>query len=217
MNSLHLLMAAALALTATGVSASPDKGLICHVGNETGPAGEVYLDDPGCVPGEGNGYFCPDAGKIDLILVGNVGAHLDNVSHNWDGLSDYDPAEVGASGDGTEDSDGNGVDDGCEPPLPCPCWAEQDLLSVTAENHLAANSCSAVSNLPLAAIIQNDQEFDDPQVEGGFTAFASDLAPSLCATRDFAPLLLLISAGEAAACISQIASRCAAIGDPLTP
>ena len=109
------------------------------------------------------------------------------------------------------------MDDGCEPPLPCPCWAESDLLSVTAANHLAANSCSAVSNLPLAAIIQNDQELNDPEVEGGFTAFASDQATSLCATRDFEPFLRLISAGEAAACITQIASRCAAIGDPLTP
>jgi hypothetical protein len=88
---------------------------------------------------------------------------------------------------------------------------------VTAENHLAENSCSAVSTLPIAAIIQNDQELNDPEVEGGFTAFASDQAPSLCATRDFEPFLRLISAGEAAACITQIASRCAAIGDSLTP
>jgi len=210
-------MAAALSLAAFSVAASPEKSLVCHVGNQAGPAGEVYLDDPGCVPGEDNGYVCPDAGKVDLILVASSSAHLGNSSHSWDGIADYDPAEVGASGDGTEDSDGNGVDDGCEPPLPCPCWAESDLLSVTAANHLAANSCSAVSNLPLAAIIQNDQELNDPEVEGGFTAFASDQAPSLCATRDFEPFLRLISAGEAAACISQIASRCAAIGDPLTP
>lgn len=217
MNPTHLLMAAALSLAAFSVAASPERSLVCHVGNTAGPAGEVYLDDPGCVPGEDNGYVCPDAGKVDLILVASSGAHLGNASHSWDGLADYDPAQVGASGDGTEDSDGNGVDDGCEPPLPCPCWAESDLLSVTAANHLAANSCSAVSNLPLAAIIQNDQELNDPEVEGGFTAFASDQATSLCATRDFEPFLRLISAGEAAACITQIASRCAAIGDPLTP
>jgi len=154
MNPTHLLMAAALSLAAFSVAASPEKSLVCHVGNQAGPAGEVYLDDPGCVPGEDNGYVCPDAGKVDLILVASSSAHLGNSSHSWDGIADYDPAEVGASGDGTEDSDGNGVDDGCEPPLPCPCWAESDLLSVTAANHLAANSCSAVSNLPLAAIIQ---------------------------------------------------------------
>lgn len=217
MKPTHLLLAAVLLLTATGLAASPDKGIVCHVGNEAGPGGEVYLDDPGCVPGEDNGYFCPDAGKIDLLVVGNVSAHLDNASHGWDGLTDYDPIEVGASGDGTEDSDGNGVDDGCEPPLPCPCWAEQDLLSVTAGNHLLANSCSAVSSLPFAAIIQNDQELENPEVEGGFAAFASDVAPSVCATRDFEPFQLLVSAAEAAACVSQIASRCAAIGDPLSP
>lgn len=216
MKPLHLLLTAALSLAATGVAASPDKGLVCHVGNEAGPAGEVYLDDPDCVPGEDNGYFCPDAGKVDLLVVGNVGAHLDNDSHSWDELSDYDPAEVGASGDGTEDSDGNGVDDGCEPPRPCPCWAERDLLSVTAENHQKANSCFAVSLLPIIAAIINDPALADPDVEGGFGAFASD-AQSICVTRDFEPLFLNISVEEAAACISQIAARCAAIGDPLSP
>ena len=216
MKPTHLLVAAALSLAASSVAASPEKSLVCHIGNKAGPSGEVYLDNPACVPGEDNGYFCPDAGKIDLILAANNSAHLGNPSHGWDGIFDYQPVEVGASGAGTEDSDGNGVDDGCELPLPCPCWAESDLLSVTAENHLAANSCSLVSVLPFAAIIQNDQQFNSPEVEGGFTAFASDLAPSLCTTRDFEPFLLMITAGEAAACISQIASRCAAIGDPLS-
>jgi hypothetical protein len=54
-------------------------------------------------------------------------------------------------------------------------------------------------------------------VEGGFGAFATDGALSFCATRDFEPNFLVVSFEAAAACISQIASRCAAIGDPLLP
>ena len=46
--------------------------VICHVGSEYGPGDTTYLDYPGCVPYEGNDYFCPDAGKIDLIEVATV-------------------------------------------------------------------------------------------------------------------------------------------------
>ena len=62
---------------ATGF-ARQEKELICHVGNEAGPGEEVYLDDPGCVPHVGNDYFCPDAGKIDLISVAKPAKHLNN-------------------------------------------------------------------------------------------------------------------------------------------
>lgn len=103
-------------LLSTSVFAKPQKILVCHVGNEVGPGGEDYLDDPGCVPIEENGYFCPDAGKIDLISVKNDSQHLGNPSHTYNGISDYLPADVGASGEGNEDSDGDGIDDGCAPP-----------------------------------------------------------------------------------------------------
>lgn len=110
----------------TALAAKPEKTLVCHVGNEVGPGGEVYLDDPGCVPIEENEYFCPDAGKIDLIEVAKANKHLNNQSHEYDGISDYLPEEVDASGEGKEDSNGDGIDDGCEPPPACPCadmWA----------------------------------------------------------------------------------------------
>jgi hypothetical protein len=117
---------------ATGFAAKKEKDLICHVGNEEGPGGETYLDDPGCVPIEENGYFCPDAGKIDLIEVANSSKHLNNPSHTYDGIDDYLPEDVGASGEGDEDSNGDGVDDGCEPPVvaSCPCWTSEVLDSV---------------------------------------------------------------------------------------
>lgn len=109
--------------TATGFAAPKEKTSVCHVGNEVGPKGEVYLDDPGCVPIEDNGYFCPDAGKIDLIEVPKPNKHLNNPSHQFDELSDYLPGDVGASGVGNEDSNGDGVDEGCAPPTnaTCPC------------------------------------------------------------------------------------------------
>jgi hypothetical protein len=100
---------------ATGFAAKQEKTLICHVGNEVGPGGEDYLDDPGCVPIDDNGNFCPDAGKIDLIEVAKAHKHLNNPSHEYDGISDYLPEDIFASGEGNEDSNGDGVDDGCEP------------------------------------------------------------------------------------------------------
>lgn len=213
MKPCSMTLAAIALFAATGLAAKQDKTLVCHVGSETGAAGEVYLDDPNCVPAEENGYHCPDAGKIDLIVIANATTHLDNPGHGWDGITDYAPAAIGASGDGTEDSDGNGVDDGCEPPLPCPCWSEVALLSVTAANHLAASSCSASSLLPLLAVIQNDE--NAPEVEGGFSAFAGAADNSFCSTRDFEPFFLAVTPESASACIAQIASRCADIGDPL--
>ena len=80
---IRILMMCTLMLSATtGLAAPKHKVLICHVGNVTGPAGEDYLDDPDCTPSEYNGFFCPDAGKIDLILVAQNGylapLHLDS-------------------------------------------------------------------------------------------------------------------------------------------
>lgn len=82
----------------------PGKVLVCHVGNE------LPEYDPACTEG------CGDAGKIDLIEVANPAKHLGNPAHTYDGQSDYDPVEAGATGEGKEDSDGNGIDDGCEIP-----------------------------------------------------------------------------------------------------
>jgi hypothetical protein len=126
-------------LAATGFAAKKEKDLICHVGNEVGPNGEVYLDDRGCIPTEENGYFCPDAGKIDLIEVSKVAKHLNNPSHAYDGVADYFPEDIGASGVGNEDSEGDGVDDGCRPPPPpasCPCWTSEVLNSVDGINSI---------------------------------------------------------------------------------
>ena len=105
-------------LTATTVvAAKQEKELVCHVGSEVGPGPDFddYLDDPGCIPIEENNYFCPDAGKIDLISVAKASKHLGKPSHMYDGISDYTPEEVYASGDSKEDSNGDGIDDGCEP------------------------------------------------------------------------------------------------------
>jgi len=200
-----------LLFTVTGFAAKKEKILICHVGTELGPNGEEY--DPACVPDEFNGYCSADAGKIDLIIVPENAKHLGNPSHEYDGLSDYEPSEVGASGEGTEDSNGDGIDDGCEPAEDCPCWDAAELLSVTADNYLTNGSCSTTSALPIAALIQNDGT--TPGVEGGFAAINSE-PDKFCQTRDF-ELELETTAEEAAACIAQIAARCAAIGDPLSP
>ena len=216
MRIIRILFASIFMLfTVTGLAAPKTKSLICHVGNEVGPGGEVYLDDPSCVPSDANGFFCPDAGKVDLIVVGKKARHLDNPSHSFGGLSDYEPGEVGASGEGTEDSNGDGIDDGCEPSLTCPCWDKEDLVSVTADNHAGFFSCAGKSNYPESALIQN--EFGStPDVEGGFLAAHGSYPSPKCITRDYPPNYLPITAEEAAACIELIAARCASIGDPIT-
>ena len=202
----RLILFCTLILIATTGLAKQDKILICHVGNEVGPGGEVYLDDPGCVPIEENDYFCPDAGKIDLISVAKVSKHLGNPSHEYDGISDYRPADIGASGDGKEDSNGDGIDDGCQPPETCPCWDEVELLSVTAENQ-ADFSCLYH---PTNSLIQND-DVVFPTVEGGFLTRSN--IPD-CLTRDF-PFSMVITVDELVVCNAQIAARCAAIGRPI--
>ena len=111
-----LLITLVCCFSAAGSLAARDKLAICHVGNEVGPNGETYLDDPGCHPSEENHYFCPDAGKVDLIYVGNVRGHMpehDPERHSFNCRSDsyaVDPTVANAN----VDTDGDGIDEGCE-------------------------------------------------------------------------------------------------------
>lgn len=200
-------------LATTALADRQEKTLICHVGSELGPNDETYLDDPDCVPSDT--VSCPDAGKIDLILVANPANHLDNPNHEFDGFSDYDPIAVGASGVGTEDSNDDGIDDGCEIPEACPCWNQTDLTSVTADNQFTQQSCSAASFYPIGVLIQN-VEGSTPGVEGGFAALVSSPTVGFCTLRD-AELFIPLTAEEASACVEQIAARCDAIGDSVYP
>lgn len=117
-----LLITLACCFSAAGSLAARDKVAICHVGTEVGPNGETYHDDPGCHPNEENNYFCPDAGKVDLIYVGNVRGHMpehDPERHSFNCRSDsyaVDPTVANAN----VDTDGNGVDEGCELRPVCP-------------------------------------------------------------------------------------------------
>ena len=185
----------------TAIAGKPVKSPVCHVGNEEGPLGEVY--DPDCIPADTNGYFCPTAGKIDLLMLPKPEKHLENSSHQYAGTSDYDPLLKGASGYGNEDSDGNGIDDGCEIPQvsACPCWSEDELLSITKENLLG---CSIYGLL--LAIIES-KPGTTYGAEGGFYA---NYSTASCATRDFrengaAP----ISDEEFDACFMLIVDHCA--------
>ena len=157
-------------------------------------------------------------GVIDLLVVSASSSHLGNASHSFDGIMDYEPSEVGATGTGTEDFDGDGVDEGCEPPVgvACPCWEEADLQAVTAENQNLGASCDqgGVSSLPFAARVENASG-STPGVEGSFTAADFGAGNTFCQTRDFEPFFQVISAEEAASCIEQIVDRCEAIGSPI--
>jgi hypothetical protein len=210
-----ILICTLILIATTGFAAKKEKTPICHVRYEMGPNGEVY--DPACEPGEDNDYFCANAGKIDLIVTSKPAKHLDNPSHEWDGISDYEPSEVGASGDNTEDSDGNGIDDGCEPAEECLCWDEIDLLAVTAENIRDDFNCEIYAyDYPNMAWIQTE---DSSFI---FSAFNSDSlfggTPS-CAmvTPDLYDNQGSITDEEANICISQISTRCAELDRPIVP
>lgn len=197
MNALKLVIVSILLFSCGNLLASSTpKMLVCHVG---------------------------DAGQIDLIVVAANSNHLDNASHSFEGLWDYEPSEVGATGEGTEDFDGDGVDEGCEPPVieTCPCWDEAELQAVTGGiegNQSLDNSCNAplVSSLPIVARIENVSG-STPGVEGSFTAADFGGGNTFCQTRDFDPFFQLITSVEAASCMEQIVDRCAAIGSPITP
>jgi len=214
MKNLGIGMAVALLLAAS-TAVAMDKVAICHVGNVAGPNGETY--DPYCVPNDANDYFCPDAGKIDLIVVPENAAsnHLDNPSHYWDGWFDYDPLAEGATGEGTEDANGDGIDDGCEIPDKCPCWDVSDLQVVT-EGNLNVISCSVwIGIYPLVAAIATK---DDPPSRQGF--WSQSLADGTeCGIIDEEGNfdLMPISPAEHDVCVAQIAQRCADIGFPITP
>ena len=156
---------------------------------------------------------CPLEGPADPALGEILGVDgcigqsqcSDLLDNDLDGNTDF-PADASCE-DIIDDSEDT-IDQ------PCPCWVEADLQSVTVENNLDELSCSTASLYPFAALIQNDGS--SPEVEGGFLA---DPEASLCATRDFAPFAegITVTAEEAGACLDQVVTRCAAIGDPITP
>ena len=189
-----LLACTFVLFTVAGNAAPKEKDLICHVDSDTG--------------------------NIKLIVVSRRANHLGNPAHTFDGVSDYRPEWVGAAGDSTEDANGDGIDDGCEPSQECPCWAKMELLSVTADNNDTAFSCSSAfsyteGEVVEIAVIANTLR--NPDVEGGFAASRAPGSDELgyCITRDIPPNFLDITDEEAVVCIDQIVARCAAIGDPI--
>jgi hypothetical protein len=79
-----------------------EKVLVCHVGSE------LPAYDPACTEG------CGDAGKVDLISVPVLARHIGHPGHAFGGVADFEPLPTGATGIASEDSDGDGIDDGCE-------------------------------------------------------------------------------------------------------
>lgn len=132
-----------LLLSTSLFAAKPEKELVCHVGSQLGSNGESYQENPNCdiLPpyvGDAADYICPDAGKIDLILVSERANHLGNEAHAFDGLSDYEPFKENAGSDPNDFEDINGpdgIDDGCELEelLTCPCWAGQTLSETVTQ------------------------------------------------------------------------------------
>lgn len=116
-----------LVASATALADNPNaKILVCHVGSTLSSADETYMENQDCTPPEGwEGEFtCPDAGKIDLILVPPNAKHIGNATHAYDGIEDYAPliADAGSNPADFEDNTqpADGIDDGCEAPVTAP-------------------------------------------------------------------------------------------------
>jgi hypothetical protein len=192
MNALKLFVVSIL-LFASGnlMAAKAPKVLVCHVSGD---------------------------GEINLILVSANSNHLGNAKHNFEGLTDYEPATIGASGEGTEDIDGDGIDEGCEPPegVACPCWETSDLMAVTEANFAPEFSCESGSFLPFAATIETYD--NEPGVAESFAAGLFESGLGFCQTSEgqgAAAEGLPATDDEAASCISQIVDRCNEINHPI--
>jgi hypothetical protein len=171
MRKTRFLLSLVLVLfVSNALAAKPDnKTAVCHIGSEEGPGGETY--DPNCVPTLENNYFCADAGKVDLITVPNVRKHLG--THEYDGLSDYLPEQIGASGIGQYDEDGDGIDQGCQ--VLCPCWGEAELAWFTTKTGVElSGACDGLASDAL--VLLDVANSDDGQVfelkPGGNCSFA---------------------------------------------
>lgn len=140
-------------------------------------------------------------GTIELIVV------AENSSHFNKHTDDYQPED--GSSYSTEDSDGNGIDDGCElsPSVACPCWDKTVLDNIDEFNLDVSFSCSYASDYPVSAQIYTSN------FTGAFAAWSRNDGSTGCvdfdALSNYQPG---ITADEANACIDQIAVRCGLLG-----
>jgi hypothetical protein len=228
----NIALSVLLTLVATSAFAGKkEKEFVCHVGSEYGPDGEVYMDDPGCVPNDGNDFFCPDAGKIDLIEVPNTAKHINNPSHTFveeieEGVfvsvSDYLPDPEWIARGNVDENPINGIDDGCEEPPPpaevCPCWDEGDLELVTNANK-ESGSCWSGSypETSFSATIESNFVYfgGGTDVEQSSRCYAWDFNPVLvdpdsCDESEGSCLGESLPLDEATAsiCYQQLVARC---------
>lgn len=131
----------------TALAAKSDKTLVCHVGTELGSNGESYQDNPNCdilppYDGDPADYICPNAGKVDLILVSMNAKHIGNDAHSFldatDYLwEDYSPEEgIGDDPLDFEEGDVPGIDRGCEllGETTCPCFTSAEANEIADGN-----------------------------------------------------------------------------------
>jgi hypothetical protein len=146
----NLLMLPLTILCAPAFAAQAEKTLVCHVDSVVG--------------------------TIDLISVPEGANHLGNENHQFDGLSDYEPSDAGATGEGKEDENGDGVADGCEPEAAaCPCWTEFDL--VVFEND-GSNPVRCVTSYWISIFDSSDGALLSSQKDGTrFCDYQSTEAP----------------------------------------
>lgn len=200
--------------------------------------GALYLND-GAAAYEldeyGDPLYPPIAESNALCLAAVEDLDGDGLVYDGTGDEDADGAldYEEACGIGTDpcnpDTDGDGVLDGADEcplegdmgfgvdavgcPNVCPCWANTDLLNVTAANHRDDFSCGTQDSFE--ALIQNVRG-STPDVEGGFGADSGPWAGvPACFTRDFPPYQMEVSPEVAEQCKQQIFDRCAEIGFPV--
>lgn len=172
-----------------------DKIAICHV--SVSPQGDL---------------------RIQLISDKNPDRHIGNPDHVWEDVYDYLPMHFGASGKGKHDSNGNGIDDGCE--VSCPCWQYSELEQVTgdpASHHpdyyctnfyTSPNSTQPGSSFPEWSSIATRHD------DSSFVWATARVDGRNSSCSNF-PQALGIASIQAEACAAEIAQRCDDTGDPI--
>jgi len=156
--------------------------------------------------------------RIKLMSVKKTDRHLGNENHVWDDVYDYLPMHMGASGEGNQDSNGNGIDDGCE--VSCPCWQYSELEQVPDEPashhpdfycknfYTSPDSSRPGSSFPEWSSIATRQDHSP------FVWFTARVDGRNSSCSNF-PQALGIASIQAEVCAAEIAQRCDDTGDPI--
>lgn len=156
--------------------------------------------------------------RIQLKTVKEEFRHVGNPDHVWEDVYDYIPMHLGASGEGNHDSNGNGIDDGCE--VSCPCWAYSELQQVPDDplshhpDHYCTNFYTSPDSTRPGSSFPEWSSIATRQDHAPFAWFTARVDGRNSSCSNFPQALGIISI-QAEVCAAEIAQRCDETGDPI--